>query len=160
MTATRKLAERLRSAAGALLALRNKRALLDALAEAMSAENHRIQYKQRALVRWGMPAASGRRCSPAAMAHDAGHATRHTADGNGRRQFASSARRVFGRDAVITPMTISYFTVGAVVKNPQATAMPASAAAPIRNSSLSPLLRAAINAFDEAVQDAALSDSR
>ncbi|WP_407229156.1 TetR/AcrR family transcriptional regulator C-terminal domain-containing protein [Escherichia coli] len=57
-------------------------------------------------------------------------------------------------DAVNALMTISYFTCCWAVLEEQAGAMPASAAAPL-NRLRSPLLRAAIDAFDEAGPDAA-----
>lgn len=101
---TRKLAERLGVQQPALYwHFRNKRALLDALAEAMLAENH-THSVPRADDDWrsfrsGMPAASGRRCSPTAMARASMPARdrAHRRWKRPTRSFASSARRVFGR---------------------------------------------------------------
>nr|WP_282915952.1 TetR/AcrR family transcriptional regulator C-terminal domain-containing protein [Escherichia coli] len=127
----------------------------------MLAENH-THSVPRADDDWrsfliGMPAASGRRCSPTAMARASmRHATGRTADGNATRSFASSARRVFSAgDAVNALMTISYFTVGAVLEEQAGDSDAGERGGTVEQAPLSPLLRAAIDAFDEAGPDAA-----
>ncbi len=102
---TRKLAERLGVQQPALYwHFRNKRALLDALAEAMLAENHTLfggeSRRRLALI-------SDRECPqlqagaarlPRWRAHPCRHATGRTADGNGRRAASLPLRGgFFGR---------------------------------------------------------------
>lgn len=151
---TRKLAERLGVQQPALYwHFRNKRALLDALAEAMLAENH-THSVPRADDDWrSFLIGNARSFRQALLAYRDGariHAARdrRTADGNGRRAASLPLRGGFSAgDAVNALMTISYFTVGAVLEE--------QAGGTVEQAPLSPLLRAAIDAFDEAGPDAA-----
>ncbi len=159
---TRKLAERLGVQQPALYwHFRNKRALLDALAEAMLAENHTHSVPSRrrlALI-------SDRECPqlqagaarlPRWRAHPCRHATGRTADGNGRRAASLPLRGGFSAgDAVNALMTISYFTVGAVLEEQAGDSDAGERGGTVEQAPLSPLLRAAIDAFDEAGPDAA-----
>ncbi len=152
---TRKLAERLGVQQPALYwHFRNKRALLDALAEAMLAENH-THSVPRADDDWrSFLIGNARSCRQALLDSREGpriHAgTRpgapqmETADAQLR--FLCEAGFSAG-DAVNALMTISYFTVGAVLEE--------QAGGTVEQAPLSPLLRAAIDAFDEAGPDAA-----
>ncbi len=127
--------------------------MLDALAEAMLAENH-THSVPRADDDWRSfligNARSFRQAArlPRWRAHPCRHATGRTADGNGRRAASLLCEAGFSAgDAVNALMTISYFTVGAVLEE--------QAGGTVEQAPLSPLLRAAIDAFDEAGPDAA-----
>ncbi|WP_262939279.1 TetR/AcrR family transcriptional regulator C-terminal domain-containing protein [Escherichia coli] len=134
---TRKLAERLGVQQPALYwHFRNKRALLDALAEAMLAENH-THSVPRADDDW-----------------------RSFLIGNAR-SFRQAQLRFLceagfsAGDAVNALMTISYFTVGAVLEEQAGDSDAGERGGTVEQAPLSPLLRAAIDAFDEAGPDAA-----
>ena len=136
---TRKLAERLGVQQPALYwHFRNKRALLDALAEAMLAENH-THSVPRADDDWrSFLIGNARSFRQALLAYrDGARIHAGTRPGAG---FSAG-------DAVNALMTISYFTVGAVLEE--------QAGGTVEQAPLSPLLRAAIDAFDEAGPDAA-----
>lgn len=152
---TRKLAERLGgSAAGALLALQEQ-----AGAARRTGRSHAggESYAFGAESRRRLALISDRECPqlqagaarlPRWRAHPCRHATGRTADGNGRRAASLPLRGGFSAgDAVNALMTISYFTVGAVLEE--------QAGGTVEQAPLSPLLRAAIDAFDEAGPDAA-----
>ncbi len=142
---------------------RNKRALLDALAEAMLAENHthsvpRADDDWRSFLIGNARASRGRRCSPTAMARASMPARdrAHRRWKRPTRSFASSARAGFSAwDAVNALMTISYFTVGAVLEEQAGDSDAGERGGTVEQAPLSPLLRAAIDAFDEAGPDAA-----
>jgi TetR/AcrR family tetracycline transcriptional repressor len=159
---TRKLAERLGVQQPALYwHFRNKRALLDALAEAMLAENH-THSVPRADDDWRSFLIGNARSFRQALlayrdgAHPCRHATGRTADGNGRRAASLPLRGGFSAgDAVNALMTISYFTVGAVLEEQAGDSDAGERGGTVEQAPLSPLLRAAIDAFDEAGPDAA-----
>ncbi|WP_370555148.1 TetR/AcrR family transcriptional regulator C-terminal domain-containing protein [Edwardsiella tarda] len=159
---TRKLAERLGVQQPALYwHFRNKRALLDALAEAMLAENH-THSVPRADDDWRSFLIGNARSFRQALlayrdgAHPCRHATGRTADGNGRRAASLLCEAGFSAgDAVNALMTISYFTVGAVLEEQAGDSDAGERGGTVEQAPLSPLLRAAIDAFDEAGPDAA-----
>nr|AZF85565.1 transposon 1721 family tetracycline repressor protein class A [Salmonella enterica subsp. enterica serovar London]AZF85732.1 transposon 1721 family tetracycline repressor protein class A [Salmonella enterica subsp. enterica serovar London] len=135
---TRKLAERLGSAAGALLALQEQAALLDALAEAMLAENH-THSVPRADDDWrSFLIGNARSFRQALLAYrDGARIHAGTRPGAPQMETADAQLRFLceagfsAGDAVNALMTISYFTVGPCLRSRPATAMPASAAAPL-----------------------------
>ncbi|WP_370555159.1 TetR/AcrR family transcriptional regulator C-terminal domain-containing protein [Edwardsiella tarda] len=89
-------------------------------------------------------------------AHPCRHATGRTADGNGRRAASLLCEAGFSAgDAVNALMTISYFTVGAVLEEQAGDSDAGERGGTVEQAPLSPLLRAAIDAFDEAGPDAA-----
>ena len=140
---TRKLAERLGVQQPALYwHFRNKRALLDALAEAMLAENH-THSVPRADDDWRSFLIGNARSFRQAL---------ETADAQLR--FLCEAGFSAG-DAVNALMTISYFTVGAVLEEQAGDSDAGERGGTVEQAPLSPLLRAAIDAFDEAGPDAA-----
>ncbi|OKN41835.1 tetracycline repressor protein, partial [Klebsiella pneumoniae] len=142
---------------------RNKRALLDALAEAMLAENHthsvreptttgahfligecpQLRQALARLPRWRAPSMPAPRPGAPQM---------ETADAQLR--FLCEAGFSAG-DAVNALMTISYFTVGAVLEEQAGDSDAGERGGTVEQAPLSPLLRAAIDAFDEAGPDAA-----
>ncbi len=136
---TRKLAERLGVQQPALYwHFRNKRALLDALAEAMLAENH-THSVPRADDDWrSFLIGNARSFRQALLAYrDGARIHAGTRPGAPQMETADAQLRFLceagfsAGDAVNALMTISYFTVGAVLEEQAATAMPASAAAPL-----------------------------
>ena len=140
---TRKLAERLGVQQPALYwHFRNKRALLDALAEAMLAENH-THSVPRADDDWrSFLIGNARSFRQALLAYRDG-ARIHAGTRPGAPQMETA-------DALNALMTISYFTVGAVLEE-----QAGERGGTVEQAPLSPLLRAAIDAFDEAGPDAA-----
>lgn len=152
---TRKLAERLGVQQPALYwHFRNKRALLDALAEAMLAENH-THSVPRADDDWrSFLIGNARSFRQALLAYRDG-ARIHAGTRPGAPQMETADAQLSllceagfsAGDAVNALMTISYFTVGAVLEE--------QAGGTVEQAPLSPLLRAAIDAFDEAGPDAA-----
>ncbi|MHC6280278.1 TetR/AcrR family transcriptional regulator C-terminal domain-containing protein [Escherichia coli] len=68
---------------------------------------------------------------------------------------ASSARRVWAGDAVNALMTIGCWTVGAVLEEQAGDSDAGERGGTVEQAPLSPLLRAAMDAFDEADPDAA-----
>lgn len=152
---TRKLAERLGVQQPALYwHFRNKRALLDALAEAMLAENH-THSVPRADDDWrSFLIGNARSFRQALLAYrDGARIHAGTRPGAPQMETADAQLRFLCEagfsavDAVNALMTISYFTVGAVLEE--------QAGGTVEQAPLSPLLRAAIDAFDEAGPDAA-----
>ena len=152
---TRKLAERLGVQQPALYwHFRNKRALLDALAEAMLAENH-THSVPRADDDWrSFLIGNARSFRQALLAYrDGARIHAGTRPGAPQMETADAQLRFLceagfsAGDAVNALMTISYFTVGAVLEE--------QAGGTVEQAPLSPLLRAAIDAFDEAGPDAA-----
>ncbi len=71
------------------------------------------------------------------------------------RSFASCEAGFSAGDAVNALMTISYFTVGAVLEEQAGDSDAGERGGTVEQAPLSPLLRAAIDAFDEAGPDAA-----
>ncbi|SPW71345.1 tetracycline repressor protein [Escherichia coli] len=162
---TRKLAERLGVQQPALLLALQEQAgaLLDALAEAMLAENH-THSVPRADDDWrSFLIGNARSFRQALLAYRDGariHAgTRpgapqmETADAQLRflceAGFFGRGRRQCADDNQLPSL------LGPCLRSRPATAMPASAAAPLNRLRSPPLLRAAIDAFDEAGPDAA-----
>ena len=152
---TRKLAERLGVPQPALYwHFRNTRALLDALAEAMLAENH-THSVPRADDDWrSFLIGNARSFRQALLAYrDGARIHAGTRPGAPQMETADAQLRFLceagfsAGDAVNALMTISYFTVGAVLEE--------QAGGTVEQAPLSPLLRAAIDAFDEAGPDAA-----
>ncbi|ERO93874.1 tetracycline repressor protein class A transposon 1721 [Escherichia coli BWH 24] len=136
---TRKLAERLGVQQPALYwHFRNKRALLDALAEAMLAENH-THSVPRADDDWrSFLIGNARSFRQALLAYrDGARIHAGTRPGAPQMETADAQLRFLceagfsAGDAVNALMTISYFTVGPCLRSRPATAMPASAAAPL-----------------------------
>ncbi|WP_434478018.1 TetR/AcrR family transcriptional regulator C-terminal domain-containing protein [Escherichia coli] len=135
---TRKLAERLGVQQPALYwHFRNKRVLLDALAEAMLAENH-THSVPRADDDWrSFLIGNARSFRQALLAYAMARASMRTRPGAPQMETADAQLRFLceagfsAGDAVNALMTISYFTVGACLRSRPATAMPASAAAPL-----------------------------
>ncbi|HGY3965517.1 TPA: TetR/AcrR family transcriptional regulator C-terminal domain-containing protein, partial [Escherichia coli] len=133
---------------------RNKRALLDALAEAMLAENH-THSVPRADDDWrSFLIGNARSFRQALLAYrDGARIHAGTRPGAPQMETADAQLRFLceagfsAGDAVNALMTISYFTVGAVLEE--------QAGGTVEQAPLSPLLRAAIDAFDEAGPDAA-----
>ncbi|MDC9135188.1 TetR/AcrR family transcriptional regulator C-terminal domain-containing protein [Escherichia coli] len=161
---TRKLAERLGVQQPALYwHFRNKRALLDALAEAMLAENH-THSVPRADDDWrSFLIGNARSFRQALLAYRDG-ARIHAGTRPGAPQMETVRRAAslplrggfFSTgDAVNALMTISYFTVGAVLEEQAGDSDAGERGGTVEQAPLSPLLRAAIDAFDEAGPDAA-----
>jgi TetR/AcrR family tetracycline transcriptional repressor len=159
---TRKLAERLGVQQPALYwHFRNKRSLLDALAEAMLAENHthsvpRVDDDWRSFLIGN--ARSFRRAllvyRDGARIH-AGTRPRAPQIKTAEVQLRFLAGAGFSAsDATYALMTISYFTVGAVLEQ-QADEADTRECVGVDPALMSPLLRDAIRAFNEAGPDAA-----
>lgn len=150
---TRKLAERLGV---------NKRALLDALAEAMLAENH-THSVPRADDDWrSFLIGNARSFRQALLAYrDGARIHAGTRPGAPQMETADAQLRFLceagfsAGDAVNALMTISYFTVGAVLEEQAGDSDAGERGGTVEQAPLSPLLRAAIDAFDEAGPDAA-----
>ena len=184
---TRKLAERLGVQQPALYwHFRNKRALLDALAEAMLAENH-THSVPRADDDWrSFLIGNARSFRQALLAYrDGARIHAGTRPGAPQMETADAQLRFLceagfsAGDAVNALMTISYFTVGAVLEeqagdsdagerggtdcmkvlipgsNGKSSGGDAPTLGTVEQAPLSPLLRAEIDAFDEAGPDAA-----
>ena len=160
---TRKLAERLGVQQPALYwHFRNKRALLDALAEAMLAENH-THSVPRADDDWrSFLTGNARSFRQALLAYrDGARIHAGTRPGAPQMETADAQLRFLREagfsagDAVNALMTISYFTVGAVLEEQAGDSDAGERGGTVEQAPLSPLLRAAIDAFDEADPDAA-----
>ena len=160
---TRKLAERLGVQQPALYwHFRNKRALLDALAEAMLAENH-THSVPRADDDWrSFLIGNARSFRQALLAYrDGARIHAGTRPGAPQMETADAQLRFLceagfsAGDAVNALMTISYFTVGAVLEEQAGDSDAGERGGTVEQAPLSPLLRAAIDAFDEAGPDAA-----
>ncbi|EAV2074697.1 TetR family transcriptional regulator, partial [Salmonella enterica subsp. enterica serovar Newport] len=159
---TRKLAERLGVQQPALYwHFRNKRALLDALAEAMLAENH-THSVPRADDDWrSFLIGNARSFRQALLAYrDGARIHAGTRPGAPQMETADAQLRFLceagfsAGDAVNALMTISYFTVGAVLEEQAGDSDAGERGGTVEQAPLSPLLRAAIDAFDEAGPDA------
>lgn len=155
---TRKLAERLGVQQPALYwHFRNKRALLDALAEAMLAENH-THSVPRADDDWrSFLIGNARSFRQALLAYrDGARIHAGTRPGAPQMETADAQLRFLceagfsAGDAVNALMTISYFTVGAVLEEQAGDSDAGERGGTVEQAPLSPLLRAAIDAFDEA----------
>ena len=150
---TRKLAERLGV---------QQPALLDALAEAMLAENH-THSVPRADDDWrSFLIGNARSFRQALLAYrDGARIHAGTRPGAPQMETADAQLRFLceagfsAGDAVNALMTISYFTVGAVLEEQAGDSDAGERGGTVEQAPLSPLLRAAIDAFDEAGPDAA-----
>jgi TetR/AcrR family tetracycline transcriptional repressor len=163
---TRKLADRLGVQQPALYwHFKNKRALLDALAEAMLAENH-LHSKPREDDDWRSfltgNAGSFRR---ALLAYRDGALIHAGTRPSGPQMETAEAQLHFlcaagfsASDAIYALMTLSHFTVGAVLEQQANQADADDRAGADDPTSMSPLLRDAVVAFDEAGPDAAFEN--
>ncbi|MEW9722599.1 tetracycline resistance transcriptional repressor TetR [Escherichia coli] len=160
---TRKLAEQLGVQQPALYwHFRNKRALLDALAEAMLAEIMRIRCREPTTTGARFLIGNARSFGQALLAYrDGARIHAGTRPGAPQMETADAQLRFLceagfsAGDAVNALMTISYFTVGAVLEEQAGDSDAGERGGTVEQAPLSPLLRAAIDAFDEAGPDAA-----
>ncbi len=170
---TRKLAERLgvqqpalywhfRNKPALYWHFRNKRALLDALAEAMLAENHTHSVPSADDDWRSFLIGNARSFRQALLAYrDGARIHAGTRPGAPQMETADAQLRFLceagfsAGDAVNALMTISYFTVGAVLEEQAGDSDAGERGGTVEQAPLSPLLRAAIDAFDEAGPDAA-----
>ena len=136
--------------------------LLDALAEAMLAENH-THSVPRADDDWrSFLIGNARSFRQALLAYrDGARIHAGTRPGAPQMETADAQLRFLceagfsAGDAVNALMTISYFTVGAVLEEQAGDSDAGERGGTVEQAPLSPLLRAAIDAFDEAGPDAA-----
>ncbi|PSS64502.1 TetR family transcriptional regulator [Ensifer sp. NM-2] len=160
---TRKLAERLGVQQPALYwHFRNKRALLDALAEAMLAERHTYSVPKADDDWRSFLIGNAHSFRQSLLAYrDGARIHAGTRPGAPQMETAEAQLRFLCEagfsvgEAVYALMTISYFTVGAVLEQQAGDSDTGERGGTIEQAPLPPMLRAAIDALDEAGPDAA-----